>query len=215
MRTAARAVVRRGRARHLGCARRLIRVRRGWMSLAVTAELYLPDRRRRPRFWLWGAVIAGPVLLTPASAAEAQAGDQFLVVFVVVLLDVAEEALALTYHLEETAAAVVVLLVVLQVLAQFLDASGEDGHLDGGGAGVLLVLAVLLDQFLLHCWGYGHVHYLSDSRPARIRNKDDAEPEVNWRSVAHYVRFGCLSNQSSRASRRTSRLSGRPERESS
>jgi len=33
------------------------------MSLAVTAELYLPDRRRRPRFWLWGAVIAGPVLL--------------------------------------------------------------------------------------------------------------------------------------------------------
>ena len=39
-----------------------------------------------------------------------------------------------------------VLLVDLQVLGQVLDADGEDGNLDLGGAGVLLVLAILLDD---------------------------------------------------------------------
>lgn len=80
--------------------------------------------------------------------AESEALDERLVASEVLVPEVLEQAAALAYHDEESAAAMEVLLVDLHVLGELADARREDGDLDFRGAGVRLVRLVLFDDRL-------------------------------------------------------------------
>lgn len=67
----------------------------------------------------------------------------------VLLLEVREKISSVTDHLQESAAAVVILRVVLEVLVEGVDAAGEDCDLHLGGAGVVLGELVFSDNLLL------------------------------------------------------------------
>lgn len=67
----------------------------------------------------------------------------------VLLLEVREKISSVTDHLQESAAAVVILRVVLEVLVEGVDAAGEDGDLYLGRAGVVLTELVFCDNLLL------------------------------------------------------------------
>ena len=64
----------------------------------------------------------------------------------VYLLEVVEEVSSVTYHLKETAAAVVVLMVALKVLGEVSYSVSKDSDLYLGRACVLLVDLVLSDN---------------------------------------------------------------------
>lgn len=66
----------------------------------------------------------------------------------VLSLEVAEQAAAVAYHLQESAAGVVVLLVLLQVLGDLLDFLSQDCYLYFRGTGVVLMHLELLDEAL-------------------------------------------------------------------
>src|SRR5204863_967310 len=72
-------------------------------------------------------------------------------------LEVVEERAALADHLEQAAAAVMVLVIALEVLGEVRDPLGEERDLDLGRAGVGLVLPVLRDRLGLAYGGNGHV----------------------------------------------------------
>ena len=63
---------------------------------------------------------------------DTQLSDQGTVTVDVLLLQVSQHRTALTNHLQQTAARVVILLVYLQVLGQLLDAGGQDCNLTSG-----------------------------------------------------------------------------------
>ena len=73
--------------------------------------------------------------------------DEFAVFEDVAVLDVDEQATTLTNEHEQTAARMVILGVLFEVLGEVADALREDGDLNLGGTGVLIVLAELLDEF--------------------------------------------------------------------
>ena len=78
--------------------------------------------------------------------AQTQLSDQGTVTVDVLLLQVSQHRTALTNHLQQTAARVVILLVYLQVLGQLLDAGGQDCNLNLRGTGVGSVGTVCLDN---------------------------------------------------------------------
>ena len=87
---------------------------------------------------------------------QTQLCDEGAVTLDILLLQVFEQAAALTDHLVQAAAGVVVLLVDLQVFGELVDALGEDSHLDFGRTGVGGVGAVVFDDrglliFEHHC----------------------------------------------------------------
>src|ERR687887_467282 len=82
----------------------------------------------------------------PRSAAEAQPRDQRAVTGHVGGLQVAQQAAAAADHLQQATAGVVVVPVDLQVLGELVDAGGEQGQLDLGGAGVAVLGGVLGDD---------------------------------------------------------------------
>ena len=95
---------------------------------------------------------------------DTQLGDQSTIALDVLGHQVVQQLAALTDHLVQAAAAVVVLLVHTQVLGQLVDASGQDGHLDLGRTGVGLVGAVGLDNgrlFVLTDHGHFHLSFIS------------------------------------------------------
>ena len=67
----------------------------------------------------------------------------------VLLSKIVEKAAALTYHLEQTASRMVVLVVNLEMLGKLCDALGEDRNLDLGRTCVCLVEAVFCDNLCL------------------------------------------------------------------
>ena len=77
---------------------------------------------------------------------DAQLGDNGTIPLDVLLGQVVQHLAALTDHLQQAAAAVVVVDVDLQVLGELLNPGGEDGDLDLGGAGVRGMGAVGLDD---------------------------------------------------------------------
>ena len=77
---------------------------------------------------------------------DAQLGDDGTIPLDVLLGQVVQHLAALTDHLQQAAAAVVVVDVDLQVLGELLNPGGEDGDLDLGGAGVRGMGAVGLDD---------------------------------------------------------------------
>ncbi|VXC31423.1 hypothetical protein PLANTIT3_70096 [Plantibacter sp. T3] len=82
-------------------------------------------------------------------AAESEALDQRAVALDVDGLEVAEEAATLSDQEQQATTRVVVVLVLLEVLGEVLDAAGHDRHLDLGGSGVTWVGCVLFDDRLL------------------------------------------------------------------
>jgi len=74
----------------------------------------------------------------------------------VVALDVVEQLTTAGGHLEEAAATVEVLAMGAEVLGQVVDASGQQGDLDLGGAGVFIVGFIEGDDIWLnYCGGHG------------------------------------------------------------
>ena len=71
-----------------------------------------------------------------ALAAQTQLLDQCLVPFCILAVQIVEQAAARVDEFQQTAAAVVILHVGLEVGGQFVDAGGENGHLHFGAARV-------------------------------------------------------------------------------
>src|ERR1043165_9191593 len=86
---------------------------------------------------------------------DVQLVGQGAVLVHVLRADVLEQLLALGDHQQQPAAAVVVLLVALEVLGQVVDALGEQGDLHGRRAGVLLGAAEILDDLRLALFADG------------------------------------------------------------
>jgi hypothetical protein len=85
--------------------------------------------------------------------AEVEIADERAVTLDVAVLEVVEKTAALTDELQETTAAMVVLLVGLKVFREVGDALGEQSDLDLGGTGVGLATAVSGDNNGLGFWG--------------------------------------------------------------
>ena len=79
----------------------------------------------------------------------AQLGNDCTIALDILLLEVVEKVSSVTYHLLETAAAVVVVVVSLEVLGEVLDAAGKKRDLYLGRTGVALVGLVSVDNCLL------------------------------------------------------------------
>src|SRR5665213_212297 len=115
-----------------------------------------------PAFWrLW----SGRLL------AQAELADELAVALEVLVLQVDEQAPALTDLHQQAAAAVVVLLVDLEVLVELVDRRGQNCDLDVGRAGVVGAAAVLGREARLFVFGQGHgvTVSFSDSRVCRLR----------------------------------------------
>ena len=81
--------------------------------------------------------------------AQVQLLDDRAVTLDIDLLQVAQKVSSVADHLQHTAAAVVVLVVSLEVLGESVDAMGKDRDLNLGRTGVALVGSVLRDDGLL------------------------------------------------------------------
>lgn len=77
--------------------------------------------------------------------------NYLLVSFWILGLDVVEKLAALAYHLEEAAAAVVILLMRLEVLRKMSDALREDSNLHEGGTRIFCVLLIILHEPFFFC----------------------------------------------------------------
>ena len=88
--------------------------------------------------------------------AQVQLLDDRAVTLDIDLLQVAQKVSSVADHLQHTAAAVVVLVVSLEVLGERVDAMGKDRDLNLRGAGVTLVGFVLVDNelFFFSCHGF-------------------------------------------------------------
>jgi hypothetical protein len=78
---------------------------------------------------------------------ESEIGDQLAVPLDVRPPQILEKATPLTDHLEKASAAVVILLVSVEVGPEIVDAGREDGDLDRSASTIALVELVLLDDF--------------------------------------------------------------------
>src|SRR5690606_23351378 len=78
-----------------------------------------------------------------------QTGDQPFVTRLILLLHVVEKAAALTHHLQQATARMVVLRVTLEMFGEVGDALGEDRDLHLGGAGVAVLAGKFLDELSL------------------------------------------------------------------
>src|SRR5262249_21397886 len=94
--------------------------------------------------------------LPRALFAQAERFDQLAIAIEALALEVLEQRTALADHLEQAAAAVVVLVVELAVLGEVQDALGQKGDLHFRGAGVALVLPKLRDRLGLAYGGNRH-----------------------------------------------------------
>ena len=82
-------------------------------------------------------------------ATQAQAGDQVAVTVNIVGSEVLQKALAATNEKQQTTTRVVIVLVLLEVLGELLDADGQQCNLSLRRTGVSGVQAVLCKDFFL------------------------------------------------------------------
>ena len=92
---------------------------------------------------------------------DAQLGDEGAVTLHVLGSQIVQHLAALADHLVQAAAGVVVVDVSTQVLGELIDAGGEDGHLNLGGAGVGSMGAVGLDNGCLFVFTNNKKFHLS------------------------------------------------------
>jgi len=90
--------------------------------------------------------------------ADAEPGDDALVTFKVLALQVVQQTASFADHLDESEARVIVLGVRPEVVGQLLDALGEDGDLDLRGACVRIVGPIIVDEACLASEIEGHWH---------------------------------------------------------
>jgi len=88
-------------------------------------------------------------------AAQAESLDERAVALDVGVLQVVQQATTLADEQQEATTAVMVVLVLLEVLGQVRDSSGQQGHLNLGGSGVAVVDGVLLDDLGLGYFCHG------------------------------------------------------------
>ena len=93
-----------------------------------------------------------------ALLSQAELADDRAVTLDINLLQVVEQVSSVTDHLLQTAAAVEVLLVGLQVRGQVVDASGQNCDLNLGRTGVSFVSCVLLNDAELFVFLHGFIH---------------------------------------------------------
>ena len=93
-------------------------------------------------------------------------------------LQVLEQPAALAHQHQQPAARVVVLAVLAQVLGELVDARREQGDLDLGGPGVVLVAAVLADDLLLCLDGEAHRRETVAARSADLPRLLDVRPHL-------------------------------------
>ena len=103
-----------------------------------------------------------PLLLLPIKKLFSQSELVYdgTVTLDVYLLEVVEQVSSVTDHLLQTAAAMEVLLVGLQVRGQVSDAGGQDSDLNLGRTRVSFVGSVLLDQRDLFVFLHGSFTFL-------------------------------------------------------
>jgi hypothetical protein len=82
-------------------------------------------------------------------AAQAEAGNHLAVAVDVFAGEVIEQPAPSAYHLEETAAGVVVVLMFVEVPPKLVDTGGEDSYLYFGRTCISLVNPVVPDNLLL------------------------------------------------------------------
>ena len=99
--------------------------------------------------------------------AQVQLLDDRAVTLDIVLLKVTEKVSSVTDHLQHAAAAVMVLVVCLEVLGKSVDAMGKDRDLNLGRTGVTLVGSVLLNNGLLFVFQHGIFHLSFITAPAQ------------------------------------------------
>jgi len=96
---------------------------------------------------------------------QVQLFDDRAVTLDIGLLQVAQKVSSVTDHLQKAAAAVVVLVIGLQMLGEVVDSVGQKRDLNLGRTGVALVGSILLNNCLLFV--FQHCFHLS----AKCRNK--------------------------------------------
>jgi hypothetical protein len=105
---------------------------------------------------------------------QAQVFDQAAVLLDVRLLHVLEKATPPSDHLEQASAAVVILLMSVEVALQIVDSSREDSYLDRVASTIVVVQLVLLDNFFLD-----DRHTASaSSRVSRCKGSESAVPQT-------------------------------------
>jgi len=95
-------------------------------------------------------------LLPRELATQAEAFDQGLVARKIAILQIAEQALALIDQLQQATAGMVILLVLLEMTGEVVDASGQQGHLDFGGTGVVRNSTEISNDLAGLFYGKGH-----------------------------------------------------------
>jgi hypothetical protein len=79
--------------------------------------------------------------------AETEVRNEPPIPFQIGLLQVFQEAPAAADHLQKASAAVVILLVTVEVAPEVVDPGRKEGNLDWSAATILFVQLVLLDDF--------------------------------------------------------------------
>ena len=88
-------------------------------------------------------------LLKAELLSDVQLADNGAVTLNIGLLEVVEKISSVTYHLEKSAAAVVILVVSLEVFVEIVDPVSEERDLNLRRAGISLMSSILLDNCLL------------------------------------------------------------------
>ena len=101
-----------------------------------------------------------PLLSTPKIVllSQSELADDRTVTLDVSLLQIVQKVSSVTDHLLQTAAAVEVLLVSLEVHGQVVDTGGQDCDLNLRRTGISFVGSVLLDQGKLFIFLHGFIH---------------------------------------------------------
>ena len=108
--------------------------------------------------WEQGAKCCSAPCSRVALLTQVQLLDDRAVTLDIDLLQVAQKVSSVTNHLQHAAAAVMVLVVGLEVLGQRVDAMGKDRDLNLGGTGVALMGGVLRNNGLLFFFQHGFIH---------------------------------------------------------
>src|SRR6478672_3344802 len=128
--------------------------------------------------------------------AQAELADQRRVALAVGVLQVRQQALAAIDHAQQATAAVVVLGMGLEVGRELVDASGEQGHLHFGAAGVAGATRVRGDDLGLVQGGHG-ISLVGGLTCVAAGRAATCAPRPTGRRTANCIRTGALGRPTS------------------
>ena len=94
---------------------------------------------------------------------QAESADDGLIAATILVAEIGQHAGSLADHLEQTPPGGVILFVCPHVIVQFIDTSRQQRDLDFRRTGVVLLTAILVNDFQLAVLGYRHL----EPRPLR------------------------------------------------